>query len=93
MLSYNIPDYTKYFEHKHLDKIHGEPTITNIVKLLKQSKRNAQGVPTSLGVGQLGYLSFYFTTAEYLNIPGAAPFICPTDLGIFTPIPNSGIVT
>ena len=38
MLSYNIPDYTKYFEHKHLDKVHGQPTIENIVKLLNWAK-------------------------------------------------------
>ena len=37
MLSYNIPDYTKYFEHKNLEKIHGQPTIENIVKLLNAS--------------------------------------------------------
>ena len=60
MLSYNIPDYTKYFEHKHLDKIHGQPTIHSIIKLLKQSKRNAQGVPTTLGGGAIGLPQFLF---------------------------------
>ena len=52
MASYNLPDYrTKYFEHKDLDKVYGQPTIDTIVKLLKQSKRNAQSVPTTLGGG------------------------------------------
>ena len=93
MLSYNIPDYTKYFEHKHLDKVHGQPTIENIVKLLKQSKRNAQSVPTTFGGGQLGYLAFYFTPAEYLSIHTATAFARPTDPGVFTPTQNGGIAT
>ena len=56
--AYNLPDYKeKFFEIKVLDKIHGQPTIDNIVKLLRQVKRNAQRVPTTLGGGQLGYLA------------------------------------
>ena len=59
MATYNIPDYrTKYFEHKDLDKVYGQPTIDTIVKLLKQSKRNAQSVPTTLGAGATWILKF-----------------------------------
>ena len=94
MATYNLPDYrAKYFEHKDLDKIYGQPTIESIVKLLKQSKRNAQSVPTTLGGGQLGYLSLYFTAAEYNAITGAAAFTRPTDPGVFVPIPNTGAST
>ena len=94
MATYNLPDYrAKYFEHKDLDKIYGQPTIETIVKLLKQSKRNAQSVLTTLGGGQLGYLSLYLTTAEYITIPGATAFVRPTDPGAFVPTPNSGIST
>ena len=67
MLSYNIPDYTKYFEHKNLDKIHGQPTIENIVKLLKHSKRNAQSVPTTLGGRTTRLPCFLFYTRGIFN--------------------------
>lgn len=57
MSIYNIPDYrAKYFEHKDLDKIYGQPTIDTILTLLKQGKRNGLSVQTTLGGGQLGYL-------------------------------------
>ena len=47
---YNLPNYReRYFEYKNLDKVHGQPTIDLIVKLLRQVKRNAQRVPTTLG--------------------------------------------
>ena len=49
---YNLPNFReKYFEYKNLDKIHGQPTIDTIAKLLRQVKRNAQRVPTVLGGG------------------------------------------
>ena len=49
---YNLPNFReKYFEYKDLDKIHGQPTIDTIAKLLRQVKRNAQRVPTVLGGG------------------------------------------
>ena len=36
MATYNLPYYqTKYFEHKDLDKVYGQPTIETIVKILK----------------------------------------------------------
>ena len=89
MSAYNIPDYrTKFFEYKDLDKIHGQPTLQALVKLLRQLKRNAQKVPTTLGGGQLGYLALILSVADYLSIPGSAPFHRPTDPGVFTPIPH-----
>ena len=49
---YNLPNYRdKYFEYKDLTKIHGQPTIDTIAKLLRETKRNAQRVPTTLGGG------------------------------------------
>ena len=40
--AYNLPDYrARFFEYKDLDKIHGQPTIDTIAKMLKQLKRNA----------------------------------------------------
>lgn len=91
MSAYNLPDYrAKYFEHKDLSKIYGQPTIDSIVTLLKQGKRNAQSVKTTLGGGQLGYLWFFLKDADYNRIPGTTRFVRPTDPGIFTPIQNPG---
>ena len=94
MVTYNLPDYrTKYFEHKDLDKVYGQPTINSIVKLLKQRKRNTQRSPTTLGGGQLGYISFSFMGTECNSIPGTTPLIQPTNPGLLVPIPNTGIAT
>ena len=55
--AYNLPDYrARYFEYKELNEVHGEPDIDSIVMLLRQVKRNAQRVTTTLWGGQLGYL-------------------------------------
>ena len=89
---YNLPNFRdKYFEYKDLDKIHGQPTIDTISKLLRQVKRNAQKVPTVLGGGQFGYLALVIDTASYNTIPGSAPFVRPNDPGVFTPIHPIGV--
>ena len=89
MSAYNLPDYrTKFFEHKDLSKIYGQPTIDTIVTLLKEGKRNAQSVSTTLGGGQFGYLWFFLTDADYNRIPGTIPFVRPVDPGSFTPVQN-----
>ena len=88
MSIYNLPDYrTKYFEHKDLDKIFGQPTIDSILTLLRQGKRNAQSVRTTLGGGQFGYIWFFLKNADYNSIPGTARFIRPINPGTFTPTP------
>ena len=82
---YNLPNYQdKYFEYKDLTKIHGQPTIDTIAKLLRETRRNAQRVPTALRGGQLGYLALIIEAAYYNVILGAAVFRCPTDPGTFT---------
>ena len=89
---YNLPNFReKYFEYKNLDKIHGQPTIDTIAKLLRQTKRNAQRVPTVLGGGQFGYLALVINTHSYNSIPGSACFIRPLDPGTFTPTHPIGI--
>ena len=91
MSAYNLPDYrTKFFEHKDLSKIYGQPTIDSIVKLLKEGKRNSQSVSTTLGGGQFGYLWFFLTDADYNRIPATIPFIHPGDPGTFSPVQNPG---
>ena len=90
--AYNLPDYKeKFFEIKVLDKVHGQPTIDSIVKLLRQVKRNAQRVPTTLGGGQLGYLALVLDPTSYNAIPTATAFIRPTDPGNFTPVVAPGV--
>ena len=94
MATYNLPDYKeKYFEYKELDKIHGQPTIESIIKLFRQVKRNAQCVPTTLGGGQLGYLALVLSPQAWNAIATSAPFLRPTDPGIFTPTPHAGVAT
>ena len=86
MSVYNLPDYrNKYFEHKDLDKIYGQPNIVSICKLFKQGKRNAQCVNTTLGGGQTGYLFLYIEPATFRTIPDTMAVIHPTDPGVFTP--------
>ena len=86
---HTLPDYNKqYFEYKTLDKIHGRPNIDNICKLLKQVKRNAQRVPTTLGGGQLGYLGLVLTPTVYNALPRAAAFTRPPNPGEFTIVEN-----
>ena len=89
MSVYNLPDYKeRYFEHKTLTKVHGPPTADSILQVYKETKRNAQSVPTTLGGGQLGYLALVVTTAAWAAIPTAGAWICPTDPGPFTLVPN-----
>ena len=90
---YSLPyDITRYFEYKELDKIHGQPNIDTIIKLVKQLKRNAQWVPTILGGGQLGYLALILSDTDYLKIPNSSAFIRPSDPGTFSP-GTTGTVT
>ena len=94
MLVYSFPDYwKKYFKLKDLSNIHGQPNIVKICKLFKQGKRSAQTVPTTLRCGQCGNLSLLIKEASYNAIPNPAPFIHPTDSGIFAASPQIGPVT
>ena len=90
--AYNLPDYrARFFEYKDLTKILGEPDVDFILKLLRQCKRNAQRVYTTLGGGQLGYLALCIEAAYYNVIPGAAPFIRPVDPGTFSSVAPLGV--
>ena len=85
--AYNLPYYrARFFEYKDLDKIHGQPTIDTIAKMLKQLKRNAQRVITTLGGGQLGFLALVISPTAYNAIPNSAFFSRPVDPGTFTPV-------
>ena len=82
--AYNLPDYrASFFEYKDLDRIHGQPTINSMARLLRQVKRNAQQVGTMLGGGQLGYLALVISPVDYISIPNSTNFQRPTDPGIF----------
>ena len=69
--TYNLPNYRQnYFKYNNLNKIHGQPIIDSIVKLIWQAKSNAQRVLTTLGGGQLGYLALVINKAMENSIPG-----------------------
>ena len=88
--TYALKDYkSTYFEYKVLDKIHGQPTVNNLLTLFRQLKRNAQCVTCTLGGGQLGYLGLILTTEAYEKIPQAEPFIRPTNPGPFRLVVDS----
>ena len=90
--AYNLPDYrARYFEYKDLTKILGKPDVDSIVKLLREVKRNAQRVYTTLGGGQLGYLALCIENAYYNAIPGSTPFIRSVDPGVFNPLAPVGV--
>ena len=60
--AYNLPDYrARFLEYKDLDKIHIQPTIDSISRLLRQFKRNAKQVSTALGGSQLGSLALFIS--------------------------------
>ena len=83
---HNLPDYReRYFETKALDRIHGKPSLPQIIKCFRQLKRNAQRVPTRLGGGKHGYLALLLPDAKYNALPGTIPFIRPLDPGVFRP--------
>ena len=52
-------NFDNFFEHKTLEKIHGEPTTRSLQKLFKQLKRNARGVPSILGGTQTKFAQIF----------------------------------
>ena len=84
LTSYSIKNIYSHFEYKELQKIVGEPTLDTILLLHRQVKRNAQSVSTTLGGGQLGFLTLVIPEETYNSIPTSEPFIRPTDPGKFT---------
>ena len=86
------PDYKKtHFPYPELDKIHGQPTIDQILKIYKQVKQNAASVPTTLAGGQHGFLPLVLTTEQWNNIQNVQPFERPANPGPFAP--RAGRVT
>ena len=92
--AYNLPDYRdRWFEYKDLDKIHGQPTIDTIAKMLKQLKRNAQRVTTTLGDRELGFLVLLISPMAYNTIPNSANFQWPADPETYSPVAVVTVVT
>ena len=82
--TYALKDYkSTYFEYPSLTKIHGQPTVDNLLTIFRQLKRNAQCVTCTLGGGQLGYLGLILTPKAYNQIPNAQEFVRPTHPGPF----------
>ena len=88
--TYALKDYkATYFEYKILEKIHGQPTVDNLLTLFRQLKRNAQCVTCALGGGQLGYLGLILSSEAYEEIPNSEPFVRPTNPGPFRLVVDS----
>ena len=88
--TYALKDYkTTYFEYKELERIHGQPTVDNLLTLFRQLKRNAQCVTCALGGGQLGYLGLILSEEAYIQMPQAEPFVRPKNPGPFRLVVDS----
>ena len=55
-----------------------------ICKLFKQGERNSQCVPTTLGGGQIGYLTLYVKPVTSNTIQDTIAFVRSIDPGIFS---------
>lgn len=78
--AYNLTDYrAQIVKYKDLDKVSGQPNIDTIAKMLKQLKRNAERVITTLGRGQLGFLVLVISPTACNDIPNSTIFRRPTD--------------
>ena len=68
--TYSLKDYkSSYFEYQVLTKIHGQPTVDNLLAIFRQLKRNAQCVSCTLGGDQLGYLGLILSADAYEKSP------------------------
>ena len=73
-MSTATPDFRKtYFPHPELERVHGQPTIDNIIRLHQQLKQNAASVPCNLGGGQHGFLPLVITNTQWNAIPTVTP--------------------
>ena len=57
-----------YFNHPTMTQISGNPTYSDLQNIYKQSKVNAQSVPSTHGIGFNGYLSFIVNATAYARI-------------------------
>ena len=83
-------NFDNFFEHKNLDKIHGEPDKRSLQKLFKQLKRIARSVASTLGGGQYDHLFMVITPRELDQLPGTTPVVPTQDPG---PFALEGVVT
>ena len=89
MMSSRLPDFKQtHFPYPELERIHGQPTLQQIVKVYKQLKENAVSVPTTLAGGQHGYLPLVLTEAQWKAVPDVEDFSRPGNPGAFLPRPG-----
>ena len=77
-------NFDEYFPHKQLTKIPGHPDTKSLQTLVKQLRRNARSVNTSLGGGQYGHLFLVLSDLEWNALPNTVPVVEPQDPGPFT---------
>ena len=81
-------DYTLYFEHPNLTKIHGEPTFDSIKKIHNEIKANSQSVQSNLGGGTFGHLGLVLNVQQCALLSNA-PFIRPAHPGVLAIPPGT----
>ena len=83
-----LPDFKQtHFPYLELERIHGQPTLNQIVKVYKQLKQHASSVPTSLAGDQHGYQPLVLTNDQWRTIPCVEEFCHPVNPGPFLPHP------
>ena len=86
MTSDNV-DFTKYFQHKTLPRIYGEPDYHQLKKLKDALKANAGSIQSDLGGGVHGHLGQVLTPAEYTNVSAIA-YVDPPNPGVLVVPPG-----
>ena len=81
-----IPDYRKtYFPYPDLDRVHGQPTIDQIVIIYKRLKQNAAIMPTTLRGGKHRFRPLIITCQHWNENQNVKQFIRPEHSSLFQP--------
>lgn len=76
--TYPLQDHkAAYFEYEVLFKIHGQPSVNNLLYIFCQLKLNTQWVSCTIGRGLLGYLGLILFPEAYSKIPKSEEVIHP----------------
>jgi hypothetical protein len=77
-----------YFQHKMLQRIHGQPIYETLQTLATKIKANAASVPSTLGGGQYDHLGLILSVNQYATLANTIPWISPPNPGPFAPPTN-----
>ena len=65
----NVDYKTTHSEYPELTRIHGEPTMANLITLQRETRANVLTVHTALGGGRHGNLGLVCNPETYATIP------------------------